>query len=192
MLDQFTITKAIHNRVPLFMLNEMGWNARSIYNYESHSQHAVPASILLRRLECSINLQLRKPFTTCVAIKATPHSVGMLDQFTITKAIHNVSVRLYAKMRGWNARSIYNYESHSQRHIPCLFCIRWLECSINLQLRKPFTTGERYGKTQEGVGMLDQFTITKAIHNRAEDSFSLLGGWNARSIYNYESHSQQG
>ena len=39
----------------------------------------------------------------------------MLAQFTITKAIHNELGKLCKAYGGWNASSIYNYESHSQR-----------------------------------------------------------------------------
>ena len=39
--------------------------------------------------------------------------------------------------------------------------------------------------------MLAQFTITKAIHNTGNYETLMTDGWNASSIYNYESHSQQ-
>ena len=38
MLAQFTITKAIHNRVWRYIDRRNGWNVSSVYNYESHSQ----------------------------------------------------------------------------------------------------------------------------------------------------------
>ena len=114
MLDQFTITKAIHNTPEPMPIDLSDWNARSIYNYESHSQLCIDVDSIPNRLECSINLQLRKPFTTVPEIEAIFKWIGMLDQFTITKAIHNRQEVRVRPTGDWNARSIYNYESHSQ------------------------------------------------------------------------------
>ena len=117
MLDQFTITKAIHNNAEAVTNLPLDWNARSIYNYESHSQQRTDSRSTVGRLECSINLQLRKPFTTMRGYQGNTTLIGMLDQFTITKANHNYRI---AQMQGridWNARSIYNYESHSQHRL---------------------------------------------------------------------------
>ncbi len=66
-------------------------------------------------------------------------AVGMLAQFTITKAIHNSSNCISRFASGWNVSSIYNYESHSQHDV-------------------------------------------RGFYNH--------DGWNVSSIYNYESHSQ--
>ena len=66
------------------------------------------------RLECQLNLQLRKPFKTFVQGLGQSSWIGMLAQFTITKAIHNTRVVDFIYIYGWNVSSIYNYESHSQ------------------------------------------------------------------------------
>ncbi len=52
MLAQFTITKAIHNNSESEDLGGFGWNASSIYNYESHSQRQRKLPPILQRLEC--------------------------------------------------------------------------------------------------------------------------------------------
>ena len=165
MLAQFTITKAIHNKGADSVMAGIGWNASSIYNYESHSQQKSTYTKSTYRLECQLNLQLRKPFTTiqgqlktcCLVgmlaqftitkaihntVTPTPCAwrVGMLAQFTITKAIHNCDVCSTHFNSGWNASSIYNYESHSQHSCGGGGDVCWLECQLNLQLRKPFTT----------------------------------------------------
>ncbi len=89
MLAQFTITKAIHNRKLTTLLILTGWNVSSIYNYESHSQLNHPCRLGRLGLECYLNLQLRKPFTTGIFELIELTKVGVLAQFTITKAIHN-------------------------------------------------------------------------------------------------------